>query len=378
MRLSAHVREIIRAEGGHIRFDRYMQEVLYAPGLGYYAAGSEKFGAAGDFVTAPEVSPVFGRCLARQCAEVLRQTGGGILEIGAGSGRLAADVLGELTRMRVAPAAYRILEVSADLRERQAEKLRSCDRPEALEVEWLDRLPQGSCKGVLLANEVLDALPVRCFEIRGAASHTRVMERVVVAGEQGFGWGTVPADDTLSAAVAGIEELLGAPLPEGYRSEVCASLNEWLAGVLGGMSEGVAIFSDYGLPRSQYYLPERAAGTLISHYRHRAHDDPFMHVGLQDLSAWVDFTALAEAAAGVGWSVAGFTTQAHFLIGAGLETVMADCRSENMSEQLRLASEIRTLTLPGEMGERFKFMALARNFNQPLSGFEIVDMRGGL
>ena len=355
-----------------------MHEVLYAPGLGYYTAGAAKFGAAGDFTTAPEVSPVFARCLARQCAEILDQTGGGVLELGAGTGRLAAELLDELARMERVPDFYRILEVSADLRERQAATLAAQGKQERLEPCWLDRLPDTPGAGVLLANEVLDALPVRCFEIQPGADSTRVLERVVVQRGQGFAWATTAADDTLLRAVGHIEASLGTALPAGYRSEVCIDLAGWVCSVLKPLSQGVAIFSDYGLPRRQYYLPERSEGTLIGHYRHRALDDPFLHVGLQDLSAWVDFTALAEAADLAGWTVAGFTTQAHFLIGAELEAVMAEMSSENMSEQLRLASGVKTLTLPGEMGERFKFMALTRNFTGQLSGFGLVDMRGAL
>ncbi len=372
------MREIIAAHGGHIGFDRFMQEALYAPGLGYYSAGAAKLGAWGDFTTAPEVSSVFGRCLALQCAAILGKAGGEILEIGAGTGKLAADILGQLERMHCQPAVYSILEVSADLRERQADMLASFSARGVPEVRWLDRVPDTATRGVLIANEVLDALPVRCFEIRNGAGRARIYERVVVNREQGFGWLSVPADDSLAIAVEHIEASIGAALPAGYRSEVCTRLHDWLAGVLKALREGVAIFSDYGLPRRQYYLPERSAGTLLSHYRHRAHDDPFLYIGLQDLSAWVDFTALAEAADAAGWSVAGFTSQAHFLIGAGLETVMAELKSEDIHAQLRLASEVKTLTLPGEMGERFKFMALVKGFEEDLRGFELVDMRGGL
>ncbi len=374
----AHVKEVIDAAGGCIGFDRYMREVLYAPGLGYYSAGSTKFGAAGDFTTAPEISSVFARCLARQCAEVLAETGGDILEIGPGTGRLAADLLAELKTLDMSPARYRLLEVSAALRARQAETLGNHSRVSGTSLDWLDAPPADRWQGVLLANEVLDALPIRCFEITAARRAGRVLERVVVAGQRGLAWDAVPADDALCAAVAHIESGLARPLPPGYCSEVCWGLGDWLRAVLAGLERGVVLLSDYGLPRASYYLEERNSGTLICHYRHRAHDNPFLYPGLQDLSAWVDFTAVAEAAVALGFDLAGFATQAHFLIGAGLEDVVGRQVGDGSGDSLRLASEIKTLTLPGEMGERFKFMALSRNFSRPLAGFGFKDMRDKL
>ncbi len=352
-----------------------MREALYAPGLGYYSAGAHKFGAAGDFTTAPEISPVFGQCVARQCAEALRDQGGSILEVGPGSGRLAADVLDALASLECLPDSYQLLEVSADLRERQQVTLEKHLQSTKTDIEWLDTPGAENWHGVIMANEVLDALPVRCFEITTGSATERVLERVVVARAQGFGWDRIPADTKLRDAVNALEASLDAPLPAGYCSELCIEVEAWLRALLAGFEKGLVLLSDYGLPRAEYYLPERNEGTLICHYRQRAHDDPFLYPGLQDISAWVDFTAVAEAAHKLGLELAGFTTQAHFLIGAGLEDVMQAYTGQTLESQLRLASDIKTLTLPGEMGERFKFIALTKNFDLQPSGFGFKDMR---
>lgn len=378
MRVSEHLRSLIQSAGGQVGFDHWMREVLYAPGLGYYSAGAAKFGAAGDFTTAPEVSAVFARCLARQCRELMPEVGAHIVEVGPGSGALARDLLAELNALGCAPDSYRLLEVSADLRQRQQSALSDFTESGATRIEWLDEPPQESWRGVLLANEVLDALPVRCFEITAGKGEPRIQERAVQCVADGFGWLRVPADDRLQSAVLAIESALGTALPAGYCSEVSTGLDAWLATLTGAMKKGVALLCDYGLPRASYYLPERSRGTLICHYRHRAHDDPFLYPGLQDISAWVDFTAVAEAAQAAGCSVAGFSTQAHFLIGAGLEAVLADSNPSAGVDQLRLASEVKTLTMPGEMGERFKFMALGRDIDLALSGFGFRDMRDKL
>lgn len=373
-----HIRAVIENAGGFIGFDRYMREALYAPGLGYYSAGATKFGAHGDFTTAPEVSTVFGQCLARQCAEALGETGGDILEAGPGTGRLAADILLELESVRCEPGRYQLLEVSADLRARQQATLEDLRDACNTQVSWLDAPPGRAWQGVIIANEVLDALPVRCFEIAAGSGRGRILERGVVARDDGFGWDHRPADDALRAAVEHIENSLGAPLPAGYRSEVCLELEGWLQALLENLERGLLLFSDYGLPRREYYLAERGEGTLICHYRHRAHDDPFLYPGLQDISAWVDFTAVAEAADKLALSLAGFTTQAHFLIGAGLEEVMQAKGATSVDAQLRLASEIKTLTLPGEMGERFKFIAFTRESGLKPRGFSFKDMQDKL
>ena len=372
---AARLGERLRAEisrcGGWIDFARYMQIALYEPGLGYYSAGARKLGAAGDFITAPEVAPVFSRCLAVQCAEVLRALGGGdLLELGAGSGVMAAELLAELERRDVLPRRYFILDVSADLRQRQREAL-AASVPRLLErVEWLDRLPD-ALEGVVVANEVLDALPVERFVIREGA-----VRALGVAWQQGGPvWSEAPATERLAAAVGHLQRETGADWPGGYVSEVNLDLGEWLAAVAGALARGVMLFVDYGLPRREYYAAERSSGTLLCHFRHRFHDDPFARPGLQDITAWVDFTAVAEAALAAGLEVAGYATQAHFLIGNAIGEFVADVTGLDVAERVNLSRQAMLLTLPGEMGERFKALALTRSYDAPLGGFAVRDLR---
>lgn len=386
-RLVERVRGEIERCQGWISFERFMEMALYEPGLGYYSAGAVKLGAGGDFVTAPEISPLFSRCLANQCVQVFEHlgsggedparvggAGAGILELGAGSGVMAADILLELAAQNRVPEHYDILEVSADLRERQRATL-SERAPELLtRVRWLDRLPQGF-RGVVLANEVLDALPVQRFRIRGGQVHA-----LGVTWQLGRLDGSeVPAGAALEAAVRGIEAALGEPLPDGYCSEINLRLAPWIAGIGDALDEGVALCIDYGLPRRQFYRPERSEGTLLCHFRQRYHDDPLVHVGLQDIGAWVDFTAVAEAAGETGLELAGFTTQAHFLIGNGLERFLAPGgEDEDLAARVQLSRQAMLLTLPGEMGERFKVIGLAANFSAPLQGFQVRDLSDSL
>jgi SAM-dependent MidA family methyltransferase len=370
-RLADRIRDEIAGAGGWIGFSRYMELALYEPGLGYYSAGARKLGPAGDFVTAPEVAPVFSRCLAGQCAEVLRALhGGDVLELGAGSGVMAADLLAELERLGALPARYLILDVSADLRERQRHTLSAAVPHLAGRVEWLDRLPE-ALTGVVIANEVVDALPVERFAIRG--------ENVNALGVTWhFGrldWAEVRAPARLRERVQRIRASTGAPWPDGFVSEVNAGLGPWLASVSASLERGVMLFVDYGLPRREYYAAERSDGTLLCHFRHRFHDDPFARPGLQDITAWVDFTALAEAAEAAGLDVAGYTTQAHFLIGNDLTRYLQDVSGLDLAQRMNLSRQAMVLTLPGEMGERFKVMGLARGYDEPLRGFSVRDLR---
>lgn len=372
--LVARIRDAIDSGNGWISFERFMEMALYEPGLGYYSAGSTKLGAAGDFVTAPEISSLFSRCLAAQCVEVFDRMGDGdILEFGAGSGVMAADILAELAAQDRLPLRYYILEVSGDLRERQRQTLHE-RVPHLLErVEWLDQLP-AQLRGVVLANEVLDALPVQRFRIRGTQ-----VNAVGVTWQLGrLDWSEVHADPEFEAAVRAIERANGQAFPDGYLSEINLRLRSWMAGLAGVLSEGVMLFIDYGLPQREYYRAERREGTLLCHYRHRFHDDPLIHVGVQDIGAWVDFTAVAEAAVDSGLRVAGFTTQAHFLIGCGIEGFMANIAEQPVTERVQLARQAMVLTLPGEMGERFKVLGLAANYEHPLRGFGIRDLLGAL
>lgn len=357
---SAALREAIaariRAAGGMISFEEYMDLALYAPGLGYYSAGARKFGPDGDFVTAPELSPLFGQTLAGWCARALNGLGGGeVLEIGAGSGALAADLLAGWPSQLPLPHRYLILEVSADLRERQRQTL-ARQVPALLDrVHWLDAWP-APVRGVILANEVLDALPVRRFRRSGSALDELA---VGLCGED-FGWAERPADAALAAAVAAIEADLGEPLPSGCIGETCPRLPGFIAGLADSLAEGAALLLDYGCSRREYYHPQQSAGRLACHYRHRAHADPFLYPGLQDITAWVDFSAVAAAASAAGLSVAGYATQASFLLAAGIEDRFAAAVASGGRAALEAAQQARTLLLPGEMGETVKAMVLVR------------------
>src|SRR6187549_3308193 len=366
-RVAAHIRAFIAERGGVIGFDAFMRLALYAPGLGYYSAGATKLGAAGDFVTAPEISNLFSRCLARQTADVLRNIGGDVLELGAGSGRMAADILTELAALDCLPQRYLILEVSADLAQRQRARIAELPRGLSSRVQWLDRWPERVMSGVVLANEVLDAMPVERFVLRTRPDGLDVRALGVGLSADGFEWRETSPSPELMHAVADIVESLPAPLPDGYVSEVCLAFQPWMASLAAQIETGVAFLIDYGLPRAHLYHPDRNAGTLRCHFRHRAHDDPFINVGLQDITAWVDFTRVAEAADGAGLEVLGFATQAGFLIGAGIEAVLtADMQAAaDAKAQTRIAGEARRLLLPGEMGEVFKVIALARRYDSP-------------
>jgi SAM-dependent MidA family methyltransferase len=384
-RHAALVRQSIAAEiaarGGWMPFEAYMERALYAPGLGYYSAGARKFGAGGDFTTAPEISVLFGGCLARQAAEILRNLdGGSILEIGAGSGKLAADLLKRLASLGRLPERYWILEVSADLKDRQSAYLRA-EVPQYFDrVGWLDAPPARSSAGLILANEVLDALPVARYRCRAGMIRelgVSVREPVSVTEPQLY-LAERDAGPALSAEVTRIAAHCGVAWPEGYLSEVCLRLPAFCREVTSSLARGVVLWFDYGLPRRQYYLAERRQGTLICHYRQQVIDDPLFEPGLADLSAWVDFTSLAEAADSAGFHVAGFTTQAYFLISCGIEAEMQAIAGGEPRPPARLADEAKSLLLPGEMGERFKCMAWTRNYEPALSGFSLADWRHSL
>lgn len=363
------VREAIAANGGAIDFAHYMQLALYAPGLGYYSAGARKFGAAGDFITAPELSPLFSRCVARQCATVLPALGEDavILEFGAGSGVMATDILLELERLGQLPAQYQILEVSADLRARQRETLQ-VRAPHLLpRVQWLDGLP-ASLVGVVLANEVLDAMPVHRFRYCAG----RVEELGVSLEDETLAWVTLPecnarvAERTLSLA----GEM---SWPEGYESEINLAAEDWVRSLSTMLERGMVLLFDYGFPRHEYYHPQRSDGTLMCHYRHRAHGDALILPGLQDLTAHVDFTAMAETALSSGLDVLGFSNQANFLLGSGMMELVQGV--EDMREQLTLAAQLKRLMMPGEMGELFKVLALGRGVEDAGPGFAVRDER---
>lgn len=379
-RVRGHVLDAIARAGGWLPFARYVELVLYAPGLGYYSAGARKFGAEGDFVTSPEISPVFGRCLATQCADVLRALGGGdVVELGGGTGRLAADLLAALESEGAPPARYRLLEVSADLRERQRAQVATLPAHLRDRVEWLDAPPPEPWRGVLLANEVLDALPFERFR----RTADGVEQLGVEADGERFRWSARTAPPPLCEAVTALEVELGTPFPAGHASEACLALDAWLPAVTRSLEAGLALFVDYGFPRREYYAPERDDGTLACFYRHRRHDDPFLHPGLQDVTAWVDFTRAAEAGVAAGFEVGGYTTQAHFLLATGFDRHVQALRAEleaagDPGGAALAAHRAARLVLPGELGERFKCLGLVRGLAHAPRGFGLRDLTASL
>jgi SAM-dependent MidA family methyltransferase len=357
------IRERIAAAGGWVSFEAFMELALYAPGLGYYSAGGTKIGASGDFTTAPEISDLFSICVARQCAEVLKHTGGSILELGAGTGRMAARILETLASLDALPERYAILEVSADLRDRQRVRIEQLPRSLRDRVVWFDRLPSQPARGVILANEVLDALPCHRILVRNGSARAL---GVAVDERGGFIEQEGSADDNVAAAWKKVARELPYDLPDEYRTELCLRVEPWIASLADCLDRGAMLLLDYGLPRAHYYHPQRNHGTLACHYQHRMHDDPLVNVGMQDITAWVDFTRVAEAADAARVAVRGFATQTAFLLGLGIEAMVRDPRQ---------ASEARQLLMPGEMGEAFKAMALTRGLDAPLAGFSVQDLR---
>lgn len=371
--LLVHIKAEIELAGGWIDFARYMELALYAPGLGYYSAGLRKFGAGGDFITAPEISNLFSRCVARSCADVLEQLGGGdVLEIGAGSGVMAAAMLLELEACGQLPDAYNILERSADLRERQQAHIARVVPHLSARVHWLDEPPAQAWRGVLLANEVLDALPVQMF----AWQEDCVTEYGVSWQDERCVWQGHPAKPQLSEPVCAWARQFA--WQGHYRSEYNALAAPWLQSVAEKLVAGAATVIDYGYARHEYYHAERAQGTLLCHYRHRAHADPLCLPGLQDITTYVDFSHVAAAAERIGFNVDGFTTQAHYLLDAGIDGLLTAAMTGVAVDDLRLAAQAKTLLLPGEMGERFKALLLTRGLDIQVRGFGGRDLRSRL
>jgi SAM-dependent MidA family methyltransferase len=370
-RLVETIRREIASTGQPIPFRRYMELALYAPGLGYYAAaGGRQLADAADFVTAPAISPVFARCLARPCAEVLAATGGDVLEPGGGSGALAAELLAALEALGALPSCYRLLEPSAELQARQRERIGQ-RVPHLLDrCRWEAAWPE-PFEGVVLANEVLDAMPVEGFRRLDDAMEQRCTG-VDETGRLCDQWR--PAPPEVAAAVEAIEADVGRRLPEGYLSEYNPHLPGWFAGLGESLRRGAVLLVDYGYARAEYYLPERHMGTLVCTRAHRAHDDPYDWPGLTDISAFVDFTAVTEAATGAGLELEGFSPQAHFLIGCGLDAVAADVMAgADERERLAISQQVKRLTLPGEMGERFSVIGFSRGLEAPIAAFGVND-----
>jgi SAM-dependent MidA family methyltransferase len=364
---SAQVVSALRAElaaaGGWLSFARFMELALYAPGLGYYSAGARKLGAAGDFVTAPELSPLFGHTLARQVADLIEDPASEVLEIGAGSGALAATLLEELERLDTLPSRYLILELSADLRERSRDTL-AARVPHLMErVAWLNRLPP-SFTGIAFGNEVLDAMPVHLVETQPGA---RIAEIGVALGANGFEWAPRPAEGAL------LDEARALRLPDEYRTEIGLEAQGFMRSLAQVIERGVALFIDYGFSAAEYYHAQRSQGTLMCHYRHRAHDDPFFLPGLQDITSHVDFSAIARAAREGGMQLAGYTTQAQFLVNCGITEQLARVSPTDSARYLPLSNAANRLLSPAEMGELFKVVAFSKGWDKPLRGFSRGD-----
>jgi SAM-dependent MidA family methyltransferase len=361
--LGRRIAEEIRAGGGWVSFARYMELALYAPGLGYYSAGARKFGAAGDFVTAPETSPLFAATLAVQVEQVMACSAPRVVEAGPGSGALAAGLLLELDRRGALPERYELLEVSPELRQRQAETLCSRVPHLASRVSWLDELPRRFA-GAVIANELLDALPVHV----AAWTEDGILERGVALAQDGsLRWAEQPASGTLLATARCL------PVEAPYVSEIGLAARAWIGTWAASVEAGALLLIDYGFPRREYYHPQRSAGTLMCHYRHHAHGDPFHLPGLNDITAHVDFTAIAEAGVDRGLELYGYTSQAQFLLNCGITGLLARTPPERSADYLRLAAGAQRLLSPSEMGELFKVMAMGRGIAVPLIGFASGD-----
>ncbi|HET6552163.1 MAG TPA: SAM-dependent methyltransferase [Dyella sp.] len=363
-RLLTHLREEIASHGA-MPFSQYMERCLYAPGLGYYSAGKTKFGEAGDFITAPELGELFARCVVNATYPVLALLGSDadFLELGGGSGAFAEAALKAFAEASSLPGHYYILEPSADLRERQRERLATALPADIFaRVQWLDRPPEQDWQGVLFANEVIDALPTTRFALRDGEVYE---EYVALDGEGRLMRVDRPADALVSGAVRHVERDIETEFANGYRSEVLPQLPYWMQAIGGSLRAGLMLFIDYGYVRREFYLPERNDGTLRAYYRHRSHNDPFYLPGLNDLTASVDFTALAEAGNSAGFGVAGYMPQAQFLIGSGLQAAFEQAYEAAPDEaaRYRLAQEVKKLTMPDQMGERFQAMLFARNMD---------------
>jgi len=371
---SARVVERVRTEiegcGGVLPFERYMALVMYEPSLGYYVSGTRQFGRQGDFVTAPELGSLYGRCVARQVAQILDQLdGGSLLEFGAGSGVLAATVLAELADRDSLPVEYLIMEVSPVLRAQQQQTLAGQIEQNLVKVRWLDSLPESGFRGVILANEVLDAMPIIRFRV-GAEGH---MTAGVVRrnGHLDWSWQRDPSQD---GRIDRLVQQYG--LVADYTSEVNPRAAAWMQTVGRVLDAGLILVMDYGYPGAEYYHYERSNGTLMCHYQHRAHMDPFLYPGLQDLTAHVDFSAVAAAGQLAGLDIAGFTSQEAFLLSTGVLDLVAHESSGPVDP--KLSAELKQLTLSSEMGESFKALAMVKHIDSPLLGFSLRDRRVAL
>jgi SAM-dependent MidA family methyltransferase len=366
--LSSRIAGRIEDAGGWLPFVDFMDMALHLPGLGYYAGGSRKFGAAGDFITAPEITPLFGQALAYQVKEIIAVLPTPtILEVGAGSGRLAADILLALEALKALPDTYCILELSGELRARQQETLQGIAPHLARRVTWLDALPE-KFSGCVIANELLDALPTHAVAWRKSG----LLERGVVLTQEGFGWAEHTATGGLAEAMAAL------PVAAPYESEISLTARAWVAEWGRRLAHGALLLIDYGLSRHELYHPQRNHGTLRCHYRQRTHENPFWWPGLSDITSHVDFTAVADAGFDSGLDVLGYTSQASFLINCGIGELLAERQQAGGEQAVRANGAVQLLLSPAEMGELFKVIALGRGIDIPLRGFARGDRRHAL
>lgn len=374
------VRAACNHSDGWIRFSKYMDIALYQPAIGYYTGGLQKFGEKGDFITAPEVSPLFGQCLANQVAEVLQNfkiisdEKNAVLEFGAGSGVLAVDILLALEKLAALPDQYLILELSAELQQRQQEKIKNDALHLYDRVKWLSELPEDVSNVVVIANEVLDAMPVECFKSTG----NNTQSLMVGMQDEDLVSRYIDADDNTLEVIKSIEQRSEIVFPEGFCSEYNPAIKGWLASLANKINSLVVLLIDYGYNEKEYYHPDRDAGTLMCYYQHRAHGDYFRWPGLQDITAFVNFTDVAYSAVDLEMEVSGYTTQAAFLLACGLSDLHAAQVTDEVKQQVKLSQQIKTLTLPSEMGDRFKVMALTKNYHEQLIGFSMLDLRDRL
>ncbi len=366
-----HISGLVGRCGGFLPFDVFMDAALYTPGLGYYSNGLMPFGEQGDFVTAPESGELFARCLARSLAPVLQQRGASVLELGAGSGKLAADLLTGLHGLDALPERYAILERSPSMRDLQRSRIRRL--PEVLQgrVEWVEELPR-SWTGIIFGNEVADALPVKRFHCR----ENGVYETGVVVSGGALRLQETAADPESTERIVSLARQYG--WEGNYQTEYCPALRGWVSSLADCLERGLLLLIDYGYGRAEYYHPQRNTGTLMCHYRHQAHDNALWNPGLQDITAFVDFTSVAEAATDAGLEFTGYTSQARFLVGAGIDRVMSETDPNDLQRFLEMTSDAKRLMLPGEMGDRFKVIGFSRNLDRVIPGFDSQDLRSRL
>ncbi|MBT8119280.1 MAG: SAM-dependent methyltransferase [Gammaproteobacteria bacterium] len=382
--LTGCIKQACNDAGGWIPFSEFMKIALYEPGLGYYSGGLQKFGQKGDFITAPEVSVFFGQCLANQLKEIIQNFKKVsddevvVIEFGAGSGVLAVDILLELEKLGSLPDKYLVLELSAELQHRQKQTIKQKAPHLFARVEWLDQLPDGLANAVVVANEVLDAMPVECFRIPDTKGNHHVETLMITVQGEALVSKYIAVDNAAAEKISSIKQRSEIDFPAGYRSEYNPAIRGWLSALEDEIERAVILLIDYGYNEVEYYHPDRTAGTLMCYYQHKAHDDFSWWPGLQDITAFVNFTDVAYCAVDMGMPVSGYTTQAAFLLANGLSELHASQVTDDVQQQIKLSQQIKTLTLPSEMGDRFKVMALTKNYEEPLQGFSMLDLRNRL